>query len=82
MKLHTKEQAPKEGEAPRKPESKPMPQVSTPGVAQPRGFSRKRLRCVACLAVACALTPLSAVLSVDANPAGLPVLPHGVQGGV
>jgi hypothetical protein len=32
MKLHTKEQAPKEGEAPRKAESKPMPQVSTPGL--------------------------------------------------
>ena len=33
MKLHTKEQAPKEGEAPRKPESKPMPQVSARGCA-------------------------------------------------
>jgi hypothetical protein len=27
MKLHTKEQAPKEGRAERKPESKPMPQA-------------------------------------------------------
>lgn len=32
MKLHTREQAPKEGQAERKPESKPMPQVrASPG---------------------------------------------------